>query len=481
MVPAKLPLGSMTHNIAGFQGQGAIARQHFKDARLNELAELGNVAQFVSFGPDGVQRFGRIAGLAPNEALESTASALGLLIERSGERRINLRSFRPDQPQGNEFVYGINTTDEAETAVFRLIRQGLFVIANETIDVNDGGVSGVAQGGAIEFAPGATPRVVETARVTGLPLNIGLTVLRSVYGFDLEIPLPPDWRVEFSIHPVCRGFRHMHSVLWEAEKAPGTNLTLSPRWPNSFSQFIGDKVFGLLLAESIGLSVPRTTAICRGVAPFSFGQSTSSEVKWLRTCPRLPEPGLYPTVRGWTDPFHLMASDTGDRIAAVLVQEEVPATFAGAMLTDRRGSPIIEGVHGFGDQLMLGRAHPIALPAHLLGMLEELHRAAFDACGSVRIEWGFDGRRVWVFQLQQEAATSAGLVVVPGEVDTEVDFMVSDGLEGLRELVEQLVGTRTGIRLVGSIGITSHIADVLRRHKIPSRILPLRQEDHAEQ
>src|ERR1035437_1260623 len=142
MVPAKLPLGSMTHNIAGFQGQGAIARQHFKDARLNELAELGNVAQFVSFGPDGVQRFGRIAGLAPNEALESTASALGLLIERSGERRINLRCFRPDQPQGNEFVYGINTTDEAETAVFRLIRQGLFVIANETIDVNDGGVSG---------------------------------------------------------------------------------------------------------------------------------------------------------------------------------------------------------------------------------------------------------------------------------------------------------------------------------------------------
>jgi hypothetical protein len=471
----------MTQNIAGFQGQGAVTRRHFKDARLDELAELGNVAQFVSFGPDGIQRFGRIAGVAPNEPLESLAGALRLLLERSGERRINLRTFRPDQPQGNEFLYGIGSTDEAEAAAVRLIREGLFVIANETIDVNDGGVSGVAQGGAIEFAPGATPRVVETARVTGLPLNTGLAVLRSVYGFDPEIPLPPDWRVEFSVHPVRRGFKQMHSVLWEAERVPGINLAVPPRWPNSFSQFIGDKVFGLLLAESMGFSVPRTTAICRGVAPFSFGQSTSSDVKWLRTCPRLPEPGLFPTVRGWTDPFHLMASDVGDRIAAVLIQEEVPAEFAGAILTDRCRSPIIEGVYGFGDQLMLGCAHPIAMPAHLTWMLEELHRTAFDMCGSVRIEWGFDGRRVWVFQLQQEAAISDGLVVVPGEVDADVEFIVSDGLERLRDLVEELSGTRTGIKLVGTVGITSHMADVLRRHKIPSKILPTRQQDHAEQ
>jgi hypothetical protein len=170
-----------------------------------------------------------------------------------------------------------------------------------------------------------------------------------------------------------------------------------------------------------------------------------------------------------------MASDTGDRIAAVLIQEEVPVEFAGAILTDRRGSPIIEGVHGFGDQLMLGRAHPIAMPDQLLWMLEELHRTALAACGSVRIEWGFDGRRIWVFQLQQEAAISDGSVVVPGEVDTEVDFAVSDGLERLRDLVEQLAGTRTGIRLIGTIGMTSHMADVLRRHRVPSKILPARQ------
>jgi hypothetical protein len=167
-----------------------------------------------------------------------------------------------------------------------------------------------------------------------------------------------------------------------------------------------------------------------------------------------------------------MASDGEGRIAAVIIQEEVQVEFAGAILTDRSGNAIIEGVHGFGDQLMLGRAHPIAMPADLVRILEQLHRTAHDTCGSVRIEWGFDGGRVWVFQLQQEAGVSGDLIVVPGDVDAEVEYIVSDGLERLRKLVEDLRGTRTGITLVGTVGMTSHMADILRRHNIPSRILP---------
>jgi hypothetical protein len=31
---------------------------------------------------------------------------------------------------------------------------------------------------------------------------------------------------------------------------------------------------------------------------------------------------------------------------------------------------------------------------------------------------------------------------------------------------------RVGIKIVGNVGMTSHIADVLRRHNVPSRIVP---------
>jgi hypothetical protein len=46
------------------------------------------------------------------------------------------------------------------------------------------------------------------------------------------------------------------------------------------------------------------------------------------------------------------------------------------------------------------------------------------------------------------------------------------GIEELRELVDQLSGTDEGIVLVGSAGITSHLGDILRRARIPSRIEP---------
>src|SRR6267378_6225247 len=45
-------------------GMGAL--RHYKDESLDRLANLGNVAQFVSFGPDLQQRFSRISGFDPN-------------------------------------------------------------------------------------------------------------------------------------------------------------------------------------------------------------------------------------------------------------------------------------------------------------------------------------------------------------------------------------------------------------------------------
>ncbi len=365
--------------------------QHFKDARLDQVATLGNVAQFVSFGPDLRQRFSRISGFAPNHIFNGVPLAVTALLEHSPERRINIRSFKPDDPQGHEFIYGLDSADSAEQHVGRLTHSGLFVIVNETVDVNDGGVSGAAHGDVVEFAPGQTPRVVETGRVVSVGRNVGERLLRTVYGFVPALPKQQGLRIEFSIHPIRRGFAHKHTIIWEIQEVPIDYLSSTPKWPNAFSELIGDKTFGLLLANSVGLRVPRTTSLCRHLAPFTFGEPTGSDVKWLRTCPETPEPGFFPTVRGWTDPFKLMQTAGHERLASILIQDEVPARFSGALLTDLNQQPIIEGVTGFGDDFMLGRIGPSQLDAHLVDRLQELHTTLLGYVGGIRAEWAFDG------------------------------------------------------------------------------------------
>lgn len=442
--------------------------QHFKDEKLDELAAQWNVAQFVSFSPDLNQRFSRVLGTTPNERFKDASTALKTLLSRAHEHRVNLRSFKPDSPQGNEFIYAIDRLADAESALRRLTASGLFVIANETIDVQDGGVSGVIQGGLLEFAPGGTPRVVETGRVASLPFDLGMHVLACVYGFNPELPNLSGMRFEFSLHPCRRGFRNLHTVMWEAEGLSTVSLSVQPKWPNAFSEFIGDKVFGLIVAEFIGFCVPRTNVLCRAVAPFLFGKSTDADIKWLRTSPRVPEPGFFPTVRGWVDPFKLMAEH--EELAALMIQEEVPALFSGALLSDALGQPIIEGVEGLGTQFMLGQSNPVQLPAELKSRLEEIYTVALRTCGSVRLEWAYDGEHIWILQLQQETAVSEGLWIVPGAFESEVEFDVSNGLEALRELIRKIDGTSVGVKLIGRVGMTSHVADVLRRHNVPSRM-----------
>ena len=447
--------------------------QHFKDARLDQLGTLGNVAQFVSFGPDLKQRFSRITGFEPNRRFSLVSDALVGLFQHSPEKRVNIRSFKPDNPQGHEFIYGIESPHHAEEELKRLTAAGLFVIVNETVDVNDGGVSGVVHDDAMEFAPGATPRVVETGRIVSVTRKVGEHLLDKVYGFLPVLPNSRDLRVEFSVHPIRRGYARDHTIIWEVQEIPVEHLTAIPKWPNAFSEFVGDKVFGLLLADAVGLHVPRTTVLCRNVAPFTFGSPTGADVRWMRTSPRTPEPGFFPTVRGWTDPFKLIEGVAGhERLSSILIQDEVVPHFSGALLTDRNEEPIIEGVRGFGDNFMLGLIGPSSLDAGLVGRLEHLHATLLRFVGSVRAEWVFDGEKIWIIQVQQEMAVSAGLTIVPGEVESEREFDVSRGLSGLRELVELVRGSRVGIKIIGNVGMTSHIADVLRRYRVPSRIVP---------
>lgn len=122
---------------------------HFrKDESLDRLADLINVAQFVSFSPGSRirQEYARVLGYSPNHVFSSLSEAIRVLMQNSPESSLNVRSFTPEDPKSNEFLYGLTKVDEVEAAVLRIAGMGLHLIVNETVDVNDGGVSGVSWG-----------------------------------------------------------------------------------------------------------------------------------------------------------------------------------------------------------------------------------------------------------------------------------------------------------------------------------------------
>jgi hypothetical protein len=230
-----------------------------KDEVLDQLATRGNVAQFVAYrpGPSGLrQSFSRLAGHAPNSAFDSLRDAAATLILLSGEGAVNVRSYVPHDPRSREFVYGLRTVDDVIATANRLASEGLHIILNETVDIHDGGVSGVAQGGLVEFAPDDTPRCVEKPGVASLPSEIAMKLLEQVYGFRPDVHSAPGERSEFSIHPAPRGWRQSHTLLWEHETELPDEGRATMQWPNRFSSILGDKAYGLLMANLAGVPVP---------------------------------------------------------------------------------------------------------------------------------------------------------------------------------------------------------------------------------
>lgn len=451
-----------------------LGRGVLKDAVLNQLAEVTNVAQFVSFAPgtEPTQRYAWLRGDLPNRHFASVEAALTQLVSQSGDGRVNVRSFHPDRVKSSEFVYGISTAQEAVAHVRRLASAGLFTIVNETIEVNDGGVSGVTYGGVCEFAPNDTPRCVEQPGTASLPTNLAISVLRTVYGFDPALDFPRSLRVEFSMHPLRQGLRHEHTIIWEIERAPGLRLAPRFEWPNRFSRHIGDKAFGLLLAHLLGLSVPRTSVVSRSVAPFSFGRPTGTGEVWIRTSPAEQAPGKFTTQRGWTDPFRLLQEEdpSGTFISSVLAQEGVDARHSGALLPKTNGAAIIEGVSGSGEAFMLGLVAPQRLPQPVRVSIQRLYQRASRTIQFPRMEWVHDGKNAWVVQLHRSSAAATSSIVFPGAATSYRRFRVEDGIESLRHLIQELEGRDIGVILEGDVGVTSHIGDLLRRAKIPSRI-----------
>ena len=451
---------------------GSALLLHCKDTVLDQLAEGRNVAQFVSFGPDLGQRFCRIHGHAPNQPFETPEKAIAALLAASPEGSINVRSYTPESPKSRRFVYGIRTVVEATDQVRKLAAEGLYTVANETIDVNDGGVSGVVFGDLIEFAPGDTPRCVEKPGTAAFPRAVALHVLQTVYGFRPALDFDPHLRVEFSLHPLRRGVGHEHIITWEVERFESFPAKPSIRWPNKFSRLLGDKAFGLLVADALGLPVPATTVISRALAPFRFGRRTGTGESWFRTCPKEQVPGKFTTQRGWLDPFQLMAKEdpAAERLASALSQEGVDPAYSGAALTELNGQAMIEGVPGRGDEFMQGRAAPVTLPEPMQRSVRGLWQQAAESLGPVRFEWVHDGHQAWVVQLHCGVSPTVGDEIYSGSVARYVRFNVSDGLDSLRALVERTQGTGEGIILVGQVGVTSHMGDILRRAKIPSRL-----------
>lgn len=447
-----------------------------KDAILDRLAYGGNVAQFVSFNPELEQGFSRIFGYQANHKFKSIDRAIETLLENAPEESINVRSYNPDSPQGNEFHYGIKDQNVAISHITRLAGQGLHTIINETIDVNDGGVSGVIQGDCIEFAPGEIPRFVDKSSkdpIPALPLKLGLKLLETVYGFEPELTPDQGQRIEFSIHPSPRGWQHSNTILWEQEYVK-SNIEPFYSWPNSFSRLIGDKAYGLLMAHLLNAPTPRTTVFPRNskLGIFTFGTATGAENYWTRTCPIVQEPGKFTTLQGWHDPFSIMNKDDPEEasIASCLVQEEVQAQYSGAAITGSDGKLIIEGVAGFGDKFMQGDDKPTDLPLRIKKAIKLTYQHLSDIIGPVRFEWAFDGHKVWILQLHKGTSESSGRIIYPGTTNNWKTFNVDQGLAALRHLVADAATDNFGIKVIGNIGMSSHVADVLRKAKIPSQL-----------
>src|SRR5205085_7477326 len=153
-----------------------------------------------------------------------------------------------------------------------------------------------------------------------IPREMGLKLLEKVYHFRPALNYSPSLRIEFSLHPLRRGVRYEHTIVWELEEVGPASFSPNLQWPNLFSRFIGDKAFGLLIADILDLPVPATTVIPRFLAPFAFGNPTGTGELWIRTCPVEQDPGRFTTLRGWFDPFRLMANEDpkGEMIASVL-------------------------------------------------------------------------------------------------------------------------------------------------------------------
>ena len=427
------------------------------------------MAQFVSFG------LGRRP--APAALLPARPPARPPLRQRRGggrdpprpgRRRLGQRQELPARPRAACSPTAWPADDVLATLRARA-GEGLHTIANETVDVDDGGVSGVALGGLVEFAPGDTPRSVERPGTVALAHDDALALLGTVYGFTPDLDSRPGERVEFSIHPLVAGVRQTHTIVWEAERVDPVRLTHRLAWPNRFSRFIGDKAFGLLVADLHGLPVPATTVVGRRLAPFRFGRPTGTGERWLRTCPAEPAPGRFLTQRGWRDPFALLAAeDPSGRPSPPCSPRTASAPAgSGAASTPPAASWSRACPGPARTSCWPGPRRPRSRPGAPRRPRARRPGRRRPRPGPLRV--GPRRRRRLGGPAPPATAAATGTTIHPGTPSRWRRFDPSLGLEHLRRLIAT-VAPDEGIEIAGDVGVTSHAGDLLRRASIPSRL-----------
>lgn len=462
-----------------------------KDEKLHNLIanNICNIAQYISVSPEDFTKPAYVHIRGVSGEMDDIREAVELLIKSSAYKAVNVRSFSPSKMKGNKLVYGktIEDLDEIIKIIGINAKEGRHSIINENIDINDGGVSGIVLGGMMEFSPEDTPNCVDKEGACSLPRKVGIDILRKVYGFNPELDYARDYRVEFSIHPKKQGVLNKHTIIWEYEYYGDCIDSCRIKWPNRFSRFLGDKVFGLLVADSLGLKVPKTTVISRKVVPFIFGTDTGNYEKWIRTCPIDKKPGKYYTGSEWVDPFDLVNREDGSgskdnvekNIASIMSQDAIEPIYSGAaFIREDREDDLIEGVSGAGDLFMVGEQGCEDISNKAIEKVKELCdniREHYDILGDVSIEWVYDGSVVWIVQMSQLAVRSNGenghRTIVEGSPQKFIKVYVKDGLDNLREIIDGLENKDVGIELIGNVGITSHFGDVLRLAGIPSYLV----------
>lgn len=448
-----------------------------KTEKLNQLASSGNnIGQFVSVRYTDIEKPEFVHIKDNEQKIKYTKYAILKLLDSAKSKLVNVRSYGNGKTRGTRFILGLDDINEIMDIIEVNASEKLHSIINENINPCDGGVSGVVFGDTIEFAPNDTPRCVDKPGVCSLPRELGIKLLEKVYGFDIELEYHNDKRIEFTINPNKEGIKDEHTLIWEIEEMQASHkarISLN----NKFSEFIGNKTYGLLIADLLHLNVPKTTVISRNIKPFEFGFNTTTDEVWTRTAPATKKAGLYTTVKGYIDPFKLLQNEdpTGREIPSVLIQSSADMKYAGAcFVRTKKDLDIIEGTSQSGDDFMLGLAKTEDLPNYLLDSLEDLNdkiRKSIELLGEISYEWVYDGLKVWIVQLNKlKSASKNKDTIVDGNVAKFEEFDTDLGLEELRKLILLLDKETIGIKLKGNVGITSHFGDLLRNNQVVSYI-----------
>lgn len=126
---------------------------------------------------------------------------------------------------------------------------------------------------------------------------------------------------------------------------------------------------------------------------------------------------------------------------------------------------------------MLGNLKPKPLPRHVVSSVTEAYERAYQSLRAVRFEWVHDGISTWIVQLHMGKTSSHHRTIYPGKPRYWRKFPAGDGIDNLRLLIPGLRADE-GVIIVGEVGITSHLGDLLRKAKIPSWI-KVDSNDHS--